>query len=98
MLGLLIGALALYVLAGAGLTLAMARGPAAFGAVMTWVPLAALRIFPFQTMQKWTCDGSLRRGDVAPDFVLPREDGKGMVRLSDFRGRRPVLLVFGSYT
>lgn len=37
-------------------------------------------------------------GDVAPDFKLERADGKGPVRLYDFRGKRPVALVFGSYT
>lgn len=39
----------------------------------------------------------LRVGDPAPDFKLKRMDG-GEVRLSSFRGQRPVLLVFGSYT
>jgi peroxiredoxin len=37
-------------------------------------------------------------GDIAPDFALPRLDGRGYVRLADFRGERPVALVFGSYT
>lgn len=32
-------------------------------------------------------------GDVAPDFTLPAHDG-GAVTLSDFRGKRDVLLVF----
>ena len=39
----------------------------------------------------------LRVGDPAPDFNLKGMDG-GEVRLSSFRGQRPVLLVFGSYT
>ena len=39
----------------------------------------------------------LQVGDPAPDFKLKRMDG-GEVRLSSFRGQRPVLLVFGSYT
>jgi hypothetical protein len=42
-------------------------------------------------------------GDRAPDFDLPRlvdgaPDPEDRVRLSDFRGERPVVLVFGSYT
>jgi hypothetical protein len=41
---------------------------------------------------------SLAPGDVAFDFDLPRLDGGGRVRLSSFAGRRPVALVFGSYT
>jgi hypothetical protein len=37
-------------------------------------------------------------GDLAPDFELRDPSGKTVVRLSDFRGKRPVALVFGSYT
>jgi hypothetical protein len=36
-------------------------------------------------------------GDPAFLFELPREGG-GTVRLADFVGRRPVALIFGSYT
>ena len=37
-------------------------------------------------------------GNLAPDFELQSPDGETQVRLSDFRGKRPVALVFGSYT
>ena len=37
-------------------------------------------------------------GDLAPDFELRHVDGEKPVRLSDFRGKKPVALVFGSYT
>ena len=37
-------------------------------------------------------------GDVAPDFELPSLDGKTRVRLSSFKGKAPVILLFGSYT
>jgi hypothetical protein len=37
-------------------------------------------------------------GTVAPDFNLPDARGKGMVRLSSYRGRRPVVLFFGSFS
>jgi peroxiredoxin len=37
-------------------------------------------------------------GDTAPDFELADVDGENPVRLSDFRGRKPVALVFGSFT
>ena len=37
-------------------------------------------------------------GDLAPDFELQDPEGVTRVRLSDFRGERPVALVFGSYT
>ena len=37
-------------------------------------------------------------GEEAPDFSLKRLGSQERVRLSDFRGRRPVALAFGSYT
>jgi len=38
-------------------------------------------------------DSSIRVGDEAPDFVLPDRTGK-MVRLSEFRGQKAVVLYF----
>jgi hypothetical protein len=37
-------------------------------------------------------------GEYPPDFSLKRLDSDARVRLSSFRGKRPVALVFGSYT
>ena len=37
-------------------------------------------------------------GQVAPDFELKSPDGKQTVRLSSFRGGKPVVLIFGSHT
>jgi peroxiredoxin len=37
-------------------------------------------------------------GDMAPDFTLADISGTESVTLSDFRGKKPVVLVFGSYT
>lgn len=37
-------------------------------------------------------------GEPAPDFDLPKLGGSGRVALSSFRGRKPVALIFGSYT
>jgi len=39
-----------------------------------------------------------RAGDMAPDFTLYDIEGKNSVTLSSFRGKKPVALVFGSYT
>jgi hypothetical protein len=39
-----------------------------------------------------------RAGDVAPDFELCDIHGENPVRLSGFRDRKPVALVFGSFT
>ena len=41
---------------------------------------------------------TLKQGDMAPDFTLKSPDGKTTVTLSDYRGKKPVALVFGSYT
>jgi len=37
-------------------------------------------------------------GAVAPNFTLRTTDGKQKHRLSSFKGKRPVALIFGSYT
>ncbi|HVC94622.1 MAG TPA: deiodinase family protein [Pirellulales bacterium] len=37
-------------------------------------------------------------GDPAPDFTLKTHDGKQTIRLSDLRGSKPVVLVFGNFT
>lgn len=37
-------------------------------------------------------------GDPAPDFTLKTMDGKREVTLSEFKGKSPVVLIFGSYT
>jgi len=37
-------------------------------------------------------------GEAAPDITLEAEDGSGPIRLSEFRGSRPVVLIFGSWT
>jgi len=42
--------------------------------------------------------GAPKAGDLAPDFELSDSKGEAVVRLSQFRGQRPVALVFGSWT
>ena len=37
-------------------------------------------------------------GDIAPDFELRDVHGEDTVRLSGFRGQKPVALIFGSFT
>ena len=37
-------------------------------------------------------------GDVAPDFTLHDITGTEAVSLSDYRGKKPVALIFGSFT
>jgi len=37
-------------------------------------------------------------GDMAPDFTLSGVNGANPVTLSDFRDKKPVALIFGSFT
>jgi hypothetical protein len=37
-------------------------------------------------------------GQRAPDFALTTQDGKRQVRLSHYNGKKPVVLIFGSFT
>lgn len=39
-----------------------------------------------------------KSGELAPDFELTDVTGTKTMRLSDFRGKRPVVLLFGSFT
>ncbi len=43
-------------------------------------------------------EGKLKVGTLAPDFELKVLDGEGTMKLSSFRDKRPVVLIFGSYT
>jgi EF-hand domain pair/AhpC/TSA family/EF hand len=43
------------------------------------------------------CEGPAL-GDRAPEFALKTQDGKQEIRLSDYQGKKPVVLIFGSFT
>jgi hypothetical protein len=43
-------------------------------------------------------EGQFMVGDMAPDFELKRLHSSETVKLSSFRGKKPVALIFGSYT
>ncbi len=89
---------AAHLTASAGLYWAMTRPPDFFGRVMAHVPLPMMLVLPFETLWMHARAGALLPGGEAPDFRLPTLDGREMVQLSSFRGVRPVVLVFGSYT
>ena len=76
---------------------AMRQPPQQFGRVMSHMPMPAFFLFPFETMWTQARAGTVKPGDVAPDFRLPTLDHKSEVELSALRGK-PVVLVFGSYT
>lgn len=77
---------------------AMLQPPARFGAFMKRVPMPAMLLVPFETLWNRARGGRLAPGELAPDFTLPTVDNQSRVRLSQFRGERPIVLVFGSYT
>jgi len=76
----------------------MLQPPERFGKVMSKMPGIVYPLLPFKTMWTLARHGRLRVGDPAPDFALATSDKKERVVLSSFRDRRPVVLVFGSYT
>lgn len=55
-------------------------------------------ITPMTPIMRSARQGPLETGDAAPDFNLQRHDHSASVRLADYQGDRPVVLVFGSYT
>lgn len=47
---------------------------------------------------EWVMEELTRPGEPAPDFALLSQDGQTTLRLSDSRGKKPVVLMFGSCT
>ncbi|MGA7414617.1 MAG: hypothetical protein WBW33_29380 [Bryobacteraceae bacterium] len=87
-----------YVCAFGFFAFAMRRPPMQFAGVMSHVGPVPFLLFPFESMWKQARRGTLQPGDTAPDFNLPLLGGAEKVELSSFRGKRPVVLIFGSYT
>ena len=77
---------------------AMHQPPETFGRVMARMPVAAYFVLPFETLWTQARAGSLHPSQDAPDFSLPLLNQNTPVDLSSFRGKEPVVLVFGSYT
>jgi hypothetical protein len=95
----ILGALALLWLAFAGVVYALMAGPPGrFAAAMAKIQYPVFVLLPFQTLWNSARGGALHPGDTAPDFRLSTVDKTSSVSLSSFRGVKPVVLVFGSYT
>jgi hypothetical protein len=77
---------------------AMSQPPDVFGRTMARVPMVMAMVVPFQTLWVRARAGHLAVGDPAPDFELPGKDLPTPLRLSSFRGKQAVVLIFGSYT
>lgn len=96
-----LGVLALvWVLACTSLFAVMRQSPDKFARVMARVPgPVAFLVLPFETLWTHARAGTLRVGDPAPDFSLMKLDKSAQVQLSELTAqRKPVALVFGSYT
>ena len=88
----------IYTLLTALLFVAMKQTPMRFANVMAKLPEVSMIVFPFETLWNIARRGELRVGDLAPDFRLQSYQKSSWVQLSSFRGDRPVVLIFGSYT
>jgi hypothetical protein len=93
-----LGVLGVYVIFLAAMFVVMRQPPDRFGRIMAHFPMPAMLVVPFEPMWNVARGGALRVGDEAPDFTLPLVDHSSEVRLSSFRGQKPVILVFGNYT
>jgi hypothetical protein len=97
-------ALILLVVCYAGLfsavTIAMLQPPERFGVFMKHVPpVLVWGPLPASRMWLWARKGRLAEGDMAPGFSLrTSQDRTRRVTLESYRDKRPVVLVFGSYT
>jgi len=89
---------ALHLTLSAGAYVAMCQPPDVFGRIVARTPFPLMMVLPFETLWNSARGGRLKPGDLAPDFRLPSLDHKSTVQLSSYRGSRPVVLVFGSYT
>jgi len=81
-----------------GVLFTVMRRPVVFGQAMRHVPGPMMMVIPFKTLWFAARAGGLNVGDPAPDFNLPTRDRSAHVSLATFRGKQPVVLVFGSYT
>ena len=89
---------AVYLAFLAGAYWLMRQPPVQFASVIGKMPPVMFMVLPFETLWFRARAGALRTGDAAPDFKLPALDKSAQVELASFRGRKPVVLIFGSYT
>lgn len=71
------------------------------GKLMAPMTAAAPKPSRAKTAEVHTDNTASAQGKLAPDFTLPMlhaEAGDQLVQLSSFRGKKPVALIFGSYT
>src|SRR5437867_1330368 len=103
-LGKILAALALlYLRMAAVVWVIVSLPPARFANVIAKLPTSEkpgplFMLIPIGPLMMVARAGHLKPGDVAPDFRLRALHGEQTVQLASFRGQKPVVLVFGSYT
>jgi len=95
---IVVGLLAVWLLFVGVIYYEMCQPPTHFGAFVARLPEPLFLVLPFETLWMRARAGTLHVGDSAPEFRLKTVDRTREVALSSFRGTRPVVLVFGSYT
>jgi hypothetical protein len=88
----------MYVLITGAFFVVMSQSPEKIAKTMMHVPWAAFRVLPLRTVWLSARSGSVRQGEMAPDFSLESVDHQSHFQLSSLRGQKPLVLVFGSYT
>jgi hypothetical protein len=90
----------LWLLACVSIYHVMRQPPERFGHVMARIPgPVAFMVLPFETLWTQARRGTLHIGDPAPDFTLTKIDKSGQIQLAALTAqKKPVVLVFGSYT
>lgn len=96
--GIVLVVAVLYALCSAALFAVMLQSPDRFAVTMKHVPWPAFAVLPFKPLWEKARAGNVKVGEMAPDFQLESPDHKSSLRVSSLRGKKPVVLVFGSYT
>jgi hypothetical protein len=95
---ILVSLVVLWLVFLAAIYITMRQPPERFATAIAKLPGPAFLLFPFETLWLRARAGMLHVGDPAPDFHLRTLDKTSEVSLSSFRGSKPVVLIFGSYT
>src|SRR3989442_8129653 len=90
--------LCLYLVILGGFLALMYQPPTRFAKAVAHLPEPFFGILLLEPLWLFARSGHLEVGKIAPDFRLQTPDRTSYVQLSSFRGEKPVVLVFGSYT
>jgi hypothetical protein len=97
------GLVIMYLAIAAVVWVVVSLPPARFAAIMSKLPTSEnpgplFLVIPIGPLMMLARSGHLHPGDTAPDFRLHVLHSQETVQLASFRGRKPVALIFGSYT